>query len=697
VPAPATDVRLFPATLAAELEKDPAALYAECDDSLGKNVSLGSYQASQLVWCRKYALAAQHAKKQGDMVRWDKYCRKAEAIGKGGCRNYQKGGWELRQCFGIGDGVQTRFPLPKTPIVPSVSVFLSTVTTKTVTRGLPGMGDVDDVDYYNLFLKVTQNATEYVRGVDWDRQMCGNNRIHWIGNRPAQLSTYTVHEAQIISPTRASGWSVQGNDIVFATPPAAGQAVIVEAVYTDYSQTEALDGGYSNIVVDTGYATRSLKWIPFVLDWCRGHAVVEAARAEIEAQLVVWADEIIKPNVGYLAGSIQSNYGVGHYAMRAYIALALNNQRLKDEVWAFRMNTLIPQMSGPAPSLRGGWWAEGWGYGELGAMGILETAKALVEGGLILPDPDEFRWADEVRANLATSRFGGGDYFSYPPTDAPELRALLSPLPAPSSLHIAEGAGLTVVRGPDMEASILAGNLLIADHQQYAPGHGEILRGNDRLVISANNITRNQTIQKTPESNTLCLNDPGLHNYPFSMGVWYGFPPGPGIVQVGRQETADWHFFAFEGKAAWSKNTAPGAGGPCVSWVRYWLAHRTLGFVVTMDKVRTLNPTCYRDVRWHLAPGAATQALNRVVADRGASRVQITGLSDGPLDVQLGALNTIPQVKLVGSADRTDFSIVSVVQTGPAGAALPIPTAIAGGADVGGTRVVFSGAGVTVG
>src|SRR5688572_12938299 len=99
-------------------------------------------------------------------------------------------------------------------------------------------------------------------------------------------------------------------------------------------------------------------------------------------------------------------------------------------------------------------------------------------------------------------------------------------LPPPAPLHIAEGTGLTVVRGGEFYASMLAGQYLAADHQQYSPGHIEVMRGADRLVITAQNITRNQTPSvKCRESNTFIVNDPRgvtAQNYPFNMGQWYG-------------------------------------------------------------------------------------------------------------------------------------------------------------------------------
>jgi hypothetical protein len=169
------------------------------------------------------------------------------------------------------------------------------------------------------------------------------------------------------------------------------QAVFVEYLYgshaADYStlayqQTSAGDGGFSSIYIDDTYTSRYLgKHIAMGHNWLCDYPGFSAdLRLETRDLLVRWSDYV--RDYGYYRNSPASNYGAGGYDSRMMTALALDDagdpegQRLIDEMTAYRQAYVVPDLQNPAPSLLGGFWAEGWNYGALATRNVLLAGLA---------------------------------------------------------------------------------------------------------------------------------------------------------------------------------------------------------------------------------------------------------------------------------------------------------------------------------
>ena len=94
-----------------------------------------------------------------------------------------------------------------------------------------------------------------------------------------------------------SGWTVSGNTLTFATPPAANQAIFVQYQYTDattglkYQQTNNGLGGLVNVTHGSGYPARTLKYIAIGLDWLWDYQGLSAqVRSSTMSELAGWSN-----------------------------------------------------------------------------------------------------------------------------------------------------------------------------------------------------------------------------------------------------------------------------------------------------------------------------------------------------------------------------------------------------------------------
>src|SRR5205814_1774168 len=123
------------------------------------------------------------------------------------------------------------------------------------------------------------------------------------------------------------------------------------------------------------------------LDWLDGYVGLSPAlREEAIALLVRWSDFV--RDHGYYKNSPASNYGAGGYVSRVFTALALARRsgeglRLVAEVLAYRRQFLLPVLESDTASLKGGYWAEGWNYGQQAARNVLTAGLALEAGGMV--------------------------------------------------------------------------------------------------------------------------------------------------------------------------------------------------------------------------------------------------------------------------------------------------------------------------
>jgi hypothetical protein len=714
-------------------------------DSQLNHVIEGGYQGSELTTISDYALGYQILK-NSDPDTANRYADKALAIIHSALNDYQKGVWTSRQFLARGDGATTTFTLPNNDFMPStLKVYLAPVTTKAVVHGASHHSD--SVDYYQKFLKASDTpdgAADYTEGVDWQYNAdLGNNQIDWSlpGNEPAPGATYYVTEASSIDTALTNGYAVNGTTITFGTAPTPSQAVYVEYLYGThaadfstlaYQQTSAGDGGFNSIFIDDSYTSRYLgKHVAMGYDWLCGYpGFAPAVRDQASNLLVRWSDYV--RDFGYYRNSPASNYGAGGYDSRMLTALALygagdpNGQRLIDEMTAYHQTYVVPVLQNPAPSLQGGFWAEGWNYGALATRNVLTAGLAWEASGLGTADAER-QWSSEEIQSLLSEQptpgtiYDGGDGYAYPlPFPAKNVPYLLSAATTdpiansyanymiqhyagadtkdyedmlfhdPSAnatfwssyplAYLAPGTGLVTARADwnydSTWLSFQLGNLLSADHQTYAPGQLQIQRGGDALLINANAVFENQALQtKSSLSNLIAIDDngEGLQNYPFNMGVWYGTP---GVYLTAYQSDPDFVYTAGDYRAAYSKNTDPGGGGPATELTRQVVYLRP-DFIVTHDRVGTVKDYYPKQLRWHFLK-APTVAGNSWVENVGSSTLFGQTFSSLPLSTSSQPVTQGNQTVYRVITNNTDPALkvryLTALQTAPAATSQMAPS-----------------------
>src|SRR5262249_23468730 len=143
-------------------------------------------------------------------------------------------------------------------------------------------------------------------------------------------------------------------------------------------------GGFDNILIDSGYTSRYLgAYVALGMDWLHGDGGLSSfLKTNITKKLVRWSD--YTKQSGYQHLDPESNYGAGEYWSRVLTALALVNRdptdgpRLMNDALNYRQQYVVPTLtSTSSPSLNGGFWAEGWNYGQLAAEELILAGVAL--------------------------------------------------------------------------------------------------------------------------------------------------------------------------------------------------------------------------------------------------------------------------------------------------------------------------------
>jgi hypothetical protein len=350
---------------------------------------------------------------------------------------------------GVGDGQTTQFALPNGGVdASSLLVWTPSVVVQPVVRGT---GTDDLANFYTQLISVSDSATgpaTYVKGVDWQYDPSNLGRIEWLpgGKQPAAGATYYITEATGWETAVATGYTlVNGNALHFSTPPAVGQAVIAEYLYTDpvtglkYQQSHNNMGGIGSIAHDDGYPARFLADVSIADDWLSDSPDFSASlRQSVSAQMVAWADWA--HTNAYMSGNLESNYGAGEFALEATTAIALNN---RDPADAAHLDALVqsdqadvvsmladptidPQVDAAGNALgteAGGYWGEGWAYGSLAILNIVVNEAAAAQAGIIPSTgaaADVQAWAGQVIDALIESQptpstvYDGGDGYTYP-------------------------------------------------------------------------------------------------------------------------------------------------------------------------------------------------------------------------------------------------------------------------------------------
>lgn len=740
------------------------------DDNLAVVLNEGTYQGSALRWVSEYALGYLILKDR-EPVTAAQYADKAIAMIKSGLCDYQQGSGAARQFLVRGDGKTRQFTLPHDDVLnASCHVYLGEITTRAVTRS--ATADADAVDYYRCYLKVSNSpdgATDYLEGEDWRRNGdLPNNMLDWSGakRKPAPGATYYVTSTSLIEANRAV-CKILGRLVVLKTAPKADEALLVQYVRgwrrlpgtLMYQQTSSGGGGFNSILVDGGYSGRYLgKHIATGIDWLDGYpGLTPELKQEAMGLLVRWSDHL--PDKGYRTAYPASNYGAGSYVSRVFTALALADRhpdgpRLVQELLAYREQKVCPTLEGPAPSLRGGFWAEGWGYGEMAAENLILAGLALEQRGLVKEATAERRWAGEVIRNMVSAQsspdtiYDAGDWYSYPaktpsktlfsvlstaavePADRSYANYLLQKYPgrpeadsldllyrdpsAPAAFwsnlplqNFADGTGLLTARSDwgttPTWVALQMGNLLMADHQSYSPGQLQIRHGSDDLLINGNAPGKHQGHPSTKSTfgNLVLIDDggEGVQNYRWGMGVWYG---EPGVRWLASEYTQDYVYAAGDYRAAYSSNSQPGAGGPARELTRQ-AVYRRPNFVFVHDRVQTTKPGYAKQQRWHfLRPPELSKNSFRAVS--GASQLFGSAFGSVPIATTVSEVKSgdakVHQVITQNSSPTDAVRYTTVFEV--AGAKTPAMSATqqvldqeAGveGAQIGATVVLFGAAG----
>jgi len=535
------------------------------------------------------------------------------------------------------------------------------------------------------------------------------------------------------------------NSITFSTAPAANRAIYVEYVYglhaSNYStlafqQTSAGDGGFNSIMIDDGYTSRYLgKFTAMGYDWLYGYpGFTPAFKNQVATILVRWSD-YWKVN-GYRVNNPASNYAEGGYVSRTLTALALgagrdtNSPRLINELIAYRQTYVLPLLTNTATSYFGGFWAEGWNYGQQAARNLILSGLAYETAGLG-PATAERQWAPQVINSLISEQpsqgliYDGGDWYTYPTpfvgkdllyllaaasTDASarsnanyiiqnypggqtqDMQDLLYRDPsAPVSFwssaplqYFAQGTGLITARADwNYTSTWLAfqlGNQLDTDHQQYCQGQLEIQRGADGLLINANEVGENQ-LPSTESSfgNLLAIDDNGVgtQNYRFNQGFWFG-TPGCRITTF--EATNGYVYAAGDYAAAYSLNTTPGKG--TATQLTRQIAYLRPDYIAVHDRATTKAANDPKQLRWHFLSNPTLSTSNSWVAGAGASKLfgqtfsrSALTTSNQAVQVPTGGSSTVYRVMTVNSVDATNVTYVTALQSAPSSSTNMVTTA----------------------
>jgi len=760
----APQVLLTPSVLADVRAKASAntaqwqAFRANLDANLEQFVSDGAYQASWASSIADYALGYQ-VLKDSDPATAERYADKAVALLYSLTHDIQKAGEGPREIVFRGDGARNQYVIPHADVLPdTIKFFVSTVDVIPMTRDTTyGLSDYGSSLYNEQILKVSDTPdgpADYVEGVDWRHTGDQEGRqIEWVagGHRPADGATYYV---------TGSGGALNAHNVAFTrngltctldVTPAANQVVYVQYIYgthaADYStlayqQTSGGAGGFNSIRIDDSYPSRYLgKYAAIGYDWLYDYAGFSPAlRAQAADLMVRWSD--YERDHGYYADSPGSNYGAGGYVSRMFTALALSGRdpdadRLTAEVVAYHADNVLPVLQNPTASLKGGFWAEGWSYGQLATVNLLEAGLAFEQAGLGSAAAER-QWAGEVVRSLAelqptaATMYDGGDWFAYPapapqkdlyyvlaaataatdPTaaayanyaiqthagnntnDATDLlfrdpsAAATSWTSGPNVLPLqakADGAGLVTARADwsynSTFLSFQLGNPVNADHQSFTPGQLELQRGGDTLLVNAP-VTRDlQTgALKSQYGNVVAIDDggAGAQNYRWSMGYWAG--NAPGLVMTNYEAAADGSYVYAGGDyhAAYSLNTNPGAGGPASELTRQVFYLRP-DLTVVYDRATTTQASYAKQLQWHLGAAPTMLGDNAWSVAVGGSKLFGQTFSGTPLTTASAPADiygsAVPRVTTNPASPTASVRYATVLQTAASGTAAMVASA----------------------
>lgn len=714
------------------------------DDQLNQVIGGGAYQGDELILIGDYALGYK-ALEFKDPATAAKYADKALGLMQSALLDFQKFGEVALQFLARGDGVTRTFSLPDSDIVASsLEVFTAPTKVIAVKRGT---NTTDSVDDYQTFLKVSNTrdgVANYQPGVDWRHSGdLRNDLIDWSiaapGHRPATGATYFVTVASSLDISDAAP-TFNGTSITFSSAPATNVAIYVQYVHgvhaVNYStlafqQTHAGDGGFNSMFIDDGYTSRYLgKFTSIGYDWLFDYpGFTTAFKQQVAAMLVRWND-YWKDN-GYRANDPASNYAEGGYVSRMLTALALgggrdtNSVRLVNEVLAYRAANVLPLLTNTTTSYYGGYWAEGWNYGQQAARNLILSGLAMETAGLGVADVER-AWTTQVINSLISEQpsrdliYDGGDWYTYPaPFVGKDLLYLCAAATTDSTARananyiiqnypdsqtedlqdlvfrdpsavaafwpnaplerFAPGVGLITARADwnydSTWFSFQLGNLIEADHQSFAQGQLEIQRGADGLLINANEVSLTDENQdpstESSFGNLVAIDDNGggTQNYSFNQGSWFG---EPGCRLTTYEATNGYVYAGGDYAAAYAFNLTPGEG--TATKLTRQVVYQRPDYLVVHDRASTRTATDPKELRWHfLNSPALNTGNNSWVATAGGSRLFGHTFSRSPLttsgaavECPVGSGTMVNRVTTRNASNSSNVTYVTALQTAPA-------------------------------
>jgi PKD repeat protein len=651
----------------------------------------GAYQGDELSWIADYALGYK-ALQFKDPVTAAKYADKALALMRSALQDHQKFGEYAQQYIARGNGSTKVFTLPNSNIVASsLTVYKAPISVITATRDT-GTNKTDIVDSYLTYIKVSNTPdgpADYVEGTDWRHSGdLLNYVIDWSpaapGHLPAPGATYYVTVASSLDALSTSA-TLTNNTVTLSTAPTTNQAVYVEYIYgvhasnfstLAFQQSSAGDGGLSSIFIDYGFPSRYLgKFTSLGYDWLYGYpGFTSTFKNQVASMLVRWSDT--SSNTVYRVDDPASNYAEGNYVSRVFTALALgggrntNGTRLINGALAYRSANVLPVITNASTSLRGGFWAEGWNYGQQASRNLILSGLAFETADLANITPER-TWAGQVINSLISAQpsqdlvYDGGDWYAYPApfvekdlfyvmaaasTDVTarsnanhiiqnypggqtqDMQDLLYRDPSAGAAFWAsaplqyfnQGTGLIIARNDwnynSTWVAFQLGNLLETDHQQDCQGQLEIQRGADGLLISANEVGENQ-LPSTQSSfgNLMVIDDNGAGTqvYPFNQGSWFGTP---GCRILNYEATNSYVYAGGDYAASYGLNFTPGIG--TAKQLTRQVVYLRPDYIVVHDRAVTKTTNDLKQLRWHFLNSPTFNAgSNSWVETEGASKL----------------------------------------------------------------------------
>jgi hypothetical protein len=690
-------------------------------------IGAGDYQGGALGLVADYALGYL-CLKDSNPTTAAAYADKAIAAMRWGLRDDIKQGWGHRSFVARGDGVTTVFDLPFTDNInaSTFKVFLGSIFHIPVTKG--SANGQDTVDAFARFLKVSNTSdgsadyTESVitsragsltwSGGDWRQNPdYSTELIDWSGSgsEPSAAATYYVTVARAYGVVQqGSGFTLNAGagTVTFNTAPTTSQAVWVEYLYGTatqgastlaYQQTGTARSGFNNILLDTTYPSRYLgRFLAIGYDWLYDYAGFSAdLKAEVSWMLGRWSDFV--RDSGFFNTVPSSNYGAGGYVSRVNTAIAKDRRdaggaaSLLAEVASYRTTYTLPLVTDPPDNglgtYKGGYWGEGFGYGDLSSQGILLAARALEVYGQAVITAERAWAAEEILVllhaqptddaySVASSTFQGticefGDLYAYPPYPPYKpLYYLLASLSSdaaataycnsfiqnvvglqleghlnliyrdPSAavtdwtgvlpLHYrSEGCGVYFAREDwsynTTWIAFLCGNVPQAFHQHFSQGCLLVKRGADSLLVSPDSMAQTHYNSRSTYENLVIVDDngDGEQIYRYQQGVQWDWYGDPGVIELAYDLSSANYFYASGEYKAAYSHPGSPGNGGAATELQRSVFYVRPDVIVVHDRATTKQTSYTKRLQW-FTRGNPTTSGDGFSHTVGSSKVIVT-------------------------------------------------------------------------